>query len=102
MASPMNAALIYKWLRSVIFRIAIAIPMQAAGEAQGRFVTKSKSAMTKSIEDVFRRKSTEPCKNHIVEHIRISDEMLSFLESRLRLIYIFRGILVIDAIYKSP
>jgi hypothetical protein len=71
MASPMNAALIYKWLRSVIFGIAIAIPMQAAGEAQGWFVTKSKSAMTKSIEDVFRRKSKGPCKNHIVEHIRM-------------------------------
>jgi hypothetical protein len=32
----------------------------------------------------------------------LSDEMLSFLESRLRSIYIFREILVTDAIYKSP
>jgi hypothetical protein len=36
-------------------RIAIAIPMQAAGEAQQCFVTKGKFAMTKSIEKVFSR-----------------------------------------------
>jgi len=51
----MNAALVHQWLRSVTFRNATALPMQAAGEAQGRFVIKSKFAMTKSIEEVFNR-----------------------------------------------
>jgi hypothetical protein len=59
------------WLRSVTLKIAIALPTQATGEAQRCFVTNSKSAMTKSIEEVFRRKSTGACKNHIVEHIRM-------------------------------
>jgi len=51
----MNAALVHQWLRSVTFRNATALPMQAAGEARGRFVIKSKFAMTKSIEEVFNR-----------------------------------------------
>jgi hypothetical protein len=54
-ASPMNTAPMHEWLRSVIFRNATALPMQAAREAQGRFVIKSKFAMTKSIEEVLGR-----------------------------------------------
>jgi hypothetical protein len=51
----MNTAPMHEWLRSVTSRNATALPMQAAGEAQGRFVIKSKFAMTKSIEEVFNR-----------------------------------------------
>jgi hypothetical protein len=51
----MNTAPMHEWLRSVTFRNATALPMQAAGEARGRFVIKSKLAMTKSIEEVFNR-----------------------------------------------
>jgi hypothetical protein len=41
--------------RSVASRNAIAIPMPAFAEELNRFVTKSKSTMTKRIEKVFRR-----------------------------------------------
>jgi hypothetical protein len=58
----MNTAPMHEWLRSVTFRNATALPMQAAGEAQGRFVIKSKSAMTKSIEEVFSRNQWKPVK----------------------------------------
>jgi len=34
--------------------------MRAAGEADGRAVTKDKSAMTKSMEKVFRRNRRKP------------------------------------------
>jgi hypothetical protein len=54
-ASPINTAPMHEWLRSVIFRNATALPMQADGEAQGCVVIKSKFAMTKSIEEVLRR-----------------------------------------------
>jgi hypothetical protein len=58
-------------LRSATFRNAIAIPMPHFGEALKRAVTRSKSAMTKSIGKVFRRKSVEACKNHIAKHLRV-------------------------------
>jgi hypothetical protein len=51
----MKTAPMHDWLRSVTFRNATALPMQATGEAQRCFVTKSKSAMSKSIEKVFSR-----------------------------------------------
>jgi len=49
-------------LRSVAFKNAIAIPTPALGYELNQSVTKSKFAMMKSIENVFRRNQQEPVK----------------------------------------
>jgi len=56
----MNAAPMHRWVAQLTFRKAIAIPMDEAREADGHVVTKDKSAMTKSMEKVFRRNRRKP------------------------------------------
>jgi hypothetical protein len=56
----MNAAPMHRWGAQLTFRNAIAIPTHAAREADGRAVTKGKSAMMKSMEKVFRRIQRKP------------------------------------------
>jgi hypothetical protein len=56
----MNAAPVHRWLAQLTFRNAIAVPMHSAGEGDARVVTKGKSAMTKSMEKVFRRNRCKP------------------------------------------